>query len=292
MTESDDGNETTDPARVARRDALRKAAVAAGAAGAVWAAPKVEGLSLAPSYAAAATATAPHEVIITIGTSGDENNVGSGCNPGNHHWAITSLLNSPYAIRNHPTNAGGQLTHTNTPGVTVSGPSRTRGPAPQPKPSSWPSEPTTIYRVDDQDERFTVSAPLGTGVGTVAITNPGGYIDSDLDGEKRFDVTFNVDPPFNKCRVTEAILHACYLEPNGAGNNQQLNSYNALDAWRIADSLGNLNPGYAVRPVVTNPGYNPTNQTNPGATWVSTVRTTNTYPGDGSRAMVFKISCA
>jgi hypothetical protein len=38
-----------------RRSALKKAAVAAGAAGVVWAAPKVEGLSLRPAYASAGT---------------------------------------------------------------------------------------------------------------------------------------------------------------------------------------------------------------------------------------------
>lgn len=44
-----------DEARISRRSALRKAAAGAAVAGAVWAAPRVEGLSIVPDYAAAAS---------------------------------------------------------------------------------------------------------------------------------------------------------------------------------------------------------------------------------------------
>lgn len=48
-----DGEET--PSTLDRRKLLKRGAFAAGVAGAAWAAPRVEGLSLRPDYAAAAT---------------------------------------------------------------------------------------------------------------------------------------------------------------------------------------------------------------------------------------------
>lgn len=44
-----------DARRISRREALRRVAVAGAAAGAVWAAPRIEGMSIAPDYAAAAS---------------------------------------------------------------------------------------------------------------------------------------------------------------------------------------------------------------------------------------------
>lgn len=44
-----------DPALIDRRSAMKKAAAAAAAAGAVWSAPRIDGLSLVPDYAAAGT---------------------------------------------------------------------------------------------------------------------------------------------------------------------------------------------------------------------------------------------
>ncbi len=49
---ADEAKEST-----SRRDAIKKAAVAGAATAAVWAAPKVEGLSVVPDYAAAGTTT-------------------------------------------------------------------------------------------------------------------------------------------------------------------------------------------------------------------------------------------
>lgn len=43
------------PAIISRRDAIKKAAVAGGVVGAVWTAPKVQGLSLRPNYASASS---------------------------------------------------------------------------------------------------------------------------------------------------------------------------------------------------------------------------------------------
>lgn len=46
-----------DPQRVNRRSALKKAAAASAAAGAVWAAPRIEGMAVVPDYASAGTTT-------------------------------------------------------------------------------------------------------------------------------------------------------------------------------------------------------------------------------------------
>ena len=59
MTEStnvpEDETPSADGGMVARRDAIKKAAAGAAVAGAAWAAPRVEGLSVVPDFAAAAT---------------------------------------------------------------------------------------------------------------------------------------------------------------------------------------------------------------------------------------------
>lgn len=55
------GNESS---KVDRRDLIKKAAAGAAAAGVVWSAPKVEGLSLRPSYAAAGSAGGAGQVAI------------------------------------------------------------------------------------------------------------------------------------------------------------------------------------------------------------------------------------
>ena len=49
-----------------RRDLLKKTAVGAAAAGVVWSAPRVEGLSMRPSYAAASSAGGTADVLITF----------------------------------------------------------------------------------------------------------------------------------------------------------------------------------------------------------------------------------
>lgn len=311
-SEADGFGHPDNPDRIARRAALKKAAVAAAAAGAVWAAPAVEGLSIVPSYAAAATAPAGSPTtIITIGSAGSEKNVGSGCNPGSHWWAMTQLLTSPFPIRNHPgtapgpgsdpaPGAGGPFTHTNTPAVSVTGPVSSRGgvPGPYTKPSSWPSEPASVYTM--QDNAFTVNAPLGTGVGNVSISTPQPLSNSGSD-VSNFAVVFNVDPPFNKCRVTEAIFHGCDFSNNGNNNNEHLNSWNNPDGGLIWSSLGSATR----RPTVNNTaGVNATNFNNNVSNFTSnvTVDTTptpngnyytdgNTNYAEGARAIQFKISC-
>lgn len=59
---SDDRAPNDDAALVDRRSAIKKAAVAAATAGAVWSAPRIEGLSLVPDYAAAGSFTGSVDV--------------------------------------------------------------------------------------------------------------------------------------------------------------------------------------------------------------------------------------
>ena len=93
--------------RIARRDALKKAATGAAVAGAVWAGPRVEGLSLAPDYAAAGTASGISKtfVIDTGGSDGpgsvnsDNGGAGTGCFGGGliygNDWAAVSPATNP-----------------------------------------------------------------------------------------------------------------------------------------------------------------------------------------------------
>lgn len=62
-----------DDARVNRRDALRKAAIALGTAGVVWTAPRIEGLSMVPDYASAGTLMATF--MVTVNQIDCSNNV-------------------------------------------------------------------------------------------------------------------------------------------------------------------------------------------------------------------------
>lgn len=55
MTSEDATDEPREQALIDRRAAMKKAAAAAAVAGAVWSAPRIEGLSLVPDYAAAGT---------------------------------------------------------------------------------------------------------------------------------------------------------------------------------------------------------------------------------------------
>ena len=67
------GNEhnTNDADMIGRRDAIKKTAVGAAAAGVVWSAPRIEGLSLRPIYAAAASgAGGPFNFDIGISSTG------------------------------------------------------------------------------------------------------------------------------------------------------------------------------------------------------------------------------
>lgn len=64
-----------------RRAAIKKAAIAGAAVGAVWSAPKIEGLSLRPNYAAAQTGPAPQNWSAFLSFSGSApfENLFTGC---------------------------------------------------------------------------------------------------------------------------------------------------------------------------------------------------------------------
>lgn len=93
-----DGSGRADEEVVARRSAMKKAAAGAAAAGALWAAPRVEGLSLVPDFAEAATFTGSSPVVnfdIKVGVG-----VSPGSNPTwNAPWntarTVTQSVTSP-----------------------------------------------------------------------------------------------------------------------------------------------------------------------------------------------------
>ena len=138
--------DTEAPTTTNRREALKKAAVASAVAGTLWAAPRVEGFSLLPDYAAAGTAT-PTGVRLQFNSPGP--NIGGDVFSAN-----------PYT--------------TGTPSITVTGSGTTNSVA-------------------------TLNAPLGNAGNVTANLGP---VPADADKNATITVTFNVDPPFNKCRVT------------------------------------------------------------------------------------------
>lgn len=65
---------------ISRRDALRKAAIGFGVAGAAWVAPKIEGLSMEPDYAAAGTAVGQFTITRSQTPCPGFNNCWGACN--------------------------------------------------------------------------------------------------------------------------------------------------------------------------------------------------------------------
>jgi hypothetical protein len=131
-------------ASTSRRDALKKAAAAGAVGAAVWMAPKVDGMSVVPDYAAAGTSTTG---VITFRLNG--NNPGI---LGGNNWM----------------NAAPSPAYT----ITQNGPS--------------------------DNQAIILTAPLGA-AGNAVYTFPAGQ-DTDGPGVTA-SVTFNVDPPFNRCVV-------------------------------------------------------------------------------------------
>lgn len=186
--------------RVARREALKKAAVGAAVAGAVWTAPKVEGLSIVPDYAAAGTATAQINRLFVIGTADFGNNpayygddagvAGDGCNPiGDDNFATAAVIPN-YPSYPGPANAA-DITITNT----------------------GPTQNAAI----EMNTAMANAGPSPTPVGTVKVTMAqGADADIDVNDNNSLKVEFTVDPPFNKCRVSSATMEKC-------GQNNQNN---------------------------------------------------------------------
>ncbi|MCO5311826.1 MAG: hypothetical protein M9952_02690 [Microthrixaceae bacterium] len=181
-----------DDLRVARRDALKKAAAGAAVGGVVWAAPRVEGLSLVPNYASAGTATAGPITFVIESTSrsdgggyyadSDVSNWGTlnGCDNGDadYHTAINGRSN---------------------PSVSIS-----------PLPAST------------QFSAITMSAPLGA-AGNAVVTVPNG-IDADLNANYTINVAFNIDPPWNKCRINAVTFNKCIPGPGPTSGTFTINN--------------------------------------------------------------------
>lgn len=212
MNEIDDVAEAStqsDPhaVRLNRRRSLKAAAAAAAAAGATWVAPRVEGLSVVPDFAAAGTAlTGP--IRFVIGSSGNEANVGSGGNPGSHWWAVSdnASYSAPGTDRG-PTFAYNYANSANTLPVTLGGGQvTTRGTGDD---NLIPLRAPYRGTPSPGGTAVTMSAPLGgpapSPVGNVVVTVPPGD-GSDLGAAQTFNVAFSVDPPFNRCRVANATL--------------------------------------------------------------------------------------
>jgi hypothetical protein len=102
-----------------RRSALKKAAVAAGAAGVVWAAPKVEGLSLRPAYASAGTQGPGNDF-----PPGGQNFTGNFGFSGNYNMVLGQQGSANFNLSMPFVNSGSPVTETVTlvsapPGCTM-----------------------------------------------------------------------------------------------------------------------------------------------------------------------------
>lgn len=166
--------------RMARRDALKKAATGAAVAGAVWAGPRVEGLSLAPDYAAAGTASGISKTFIIdtgnsdgpLSVNSDNGGAGTGCDGGTppvygNDWAAVSPASNP--------------------GITVTSPQ--------------PNARNTAINMD-----YVVPSPPSS-VNVDALI-PAGW-DADLNNAQNVTMTFTVDPPWNRCRVNAVSMNKC-----------------------------------------------------------------------------------
>ena len=196
MTLDDEtGSETQDGVdrRMDRRDALRKAAAGAAVAGVAWSAPSVKGLTLVPDYASAGTVTGLTRTFRILGV---ERNF-SALNSGNDTHDFRGL---------------------NTPEVAASGGSA--GPRPRPPPRGY--TPATA-QVSDFGPVVTMSATLDV-AGSVSATmsnSATAYFRADAGSTSpgtnswytapdriRIPVTFDVDPPFNQCKVSSGTLYS------------------------------------------------------------------------------------
>ena len=220
MNEIADGDEARDtgsaegiedPQRVDRRTALKKAATGGVVAGAVWVAPKVEGLSILPDYAAAGTGTANVNFRIQSTSRGgswdnnnyygdnDRNNLNNagfdGCDNGGNDWYVAVAAANPGVSAGPVSNPPAQ-----------GGFGRSSGLSP-----------------------FRLSAPLGA-AGNVAVVVPEGA-DADLEGSTTtVNVAFDIDPPWNRCRISAVNLNKCITGSGAAvvttANNPAPNATN------------------------------------------------------------------
>jgi hypothetical protein len=213
--------EQLDPKVVSRRDALKKAAIGAGIAGAVWSAPRIEGLSLVPDYAAAGTI--PPGSTITI--------------------KVTAATCST-AFGNN-TNCWGNCVR---PALTTCAPFQFHVPAYAPAAGTGiagnPPTPTPL-------PFFPLPGTPGTGAAynsTTMLTNPAppapnqneffdvvwsGNADENSMGSAK--VMFSLDPPFNMCTAT------------ATGRTHPASS-NTTTAWPSTNLMTTNHPGTVPTP--------------------------------------------
>src|SRR3954453_8492973 len=98
MTTDDHGSDNLDAGggvdRIGRRELLGKGAAAVGAAGVAWAAPTIQGLSIRPDFAAAASGPCAgrHTFDLPLGDSTQftfDSTKDFGCSPFKTHWIQT-----------------------------------------------------------------------------------------------------------------------------------------------------------------------------------------------------------
>ncbi len=197
-----DANEDVDEARSSRRDAMRKAAMGAAVTGAVWASPKIDGLSIVPDYAGAGTGTGSFTFTTRTADAaptyyddvGDE--VPACPGSGGSHWNVRSPDN--------PGNTGISAGNTNGSPRSVTG-------------------------------------PLGV-AGNATMTVSSGPSNQGELNETRNDisVTINIDPPWNKCRVSSVLARKC----NGTNATININNNPAAGATNPAPfTVGTTIPG-------------------------------------------------
>lgn len=158
--------------RTSRRDALKKAAAGGAIAGALWVAPKVEGLSLVPEYASAGTVRNT-TFFVAIGGDGPSY-------PGYSNW---------FSYRSG--SSGG-----------------------------W-NGPT---------QNTTLNIPISLGAaGNAVMTIPQG---TQADGNPfTGNVAFNVDPPFNQCRITGLSSSPGPSTPDSIGPAPVPNNVGSFTQW-------------------------------------------------------------
>lgn len=169
VTASDDG---VDEAAISRREALKKAAIGAGVVGAVWSAPRIEGLSIVPDYAAAGTFAG------TIVFNKNQRD----CNPG------------------ASANCWGNCTGTNTCApLTYSGANAVPVYSPfMGTPAGGPGSGGTF---DSATNVTNFASPPANRNEFIAVTWSG-PADTNSTGMASLNFSANMDPPFNHCTIT------------------------------------------------------------------------------------------
>ena len=174
-----------DAERVSRRSALKKAAAGAATMGAVWAGPRVEGLSLVPDYASAGTVHGlTKSFTIDSGQSdgpfsvnSDNGGAGTGCDGGvppiyGNDWAAVSPASNP--------------------GITVTSP-----------------QPNARNNTINMTYPLPANNTLHPGpAGTVNALIPAGW-DADLNVNRTVTMSFALNEFNNKCRIQSATGNRC-----------------------------------------------------------------------------------